>query len=299
MHGNTRIMPVEFEYLQPTSKDEALEMLHKYENIKVLGGGTDLIVKLKTRTGIKINYMMYVKEIQELNYVRIENNHVKIGAVTPLSFIENNEIVKSKIPALSEAIKALASLSIKNMATIGGNICNSSHVADTIPPLIAYGAKLVLANKEGTREMKIPQFIESSGKNILEEDEMLTEIVVTVPKENTGAAFVKKSRVKSDVSKINVAVLIEREGDSCIDCRVVIGALKPMIIRMHKVEEKLKGKKLTLQLIKDAGTIVTDEIKFVDDKRSTAEYRYLIAPVVLEDAIKLAWKRSGGEDINV
>lgn len=298
MHENTRIMPVEFEYLQPTTKDEALDMLHKYENVKILAGGTDLIVKLKTGADIKVDYMMYVKEIQELNYVRLENNQVKIGAVTPLSFIESNEIVQDKIPALSEAIKAMAAIAVRNMGTIGGNLCNSSPAGDTIPPLTAYGAKLKLAGLDKTREVGISGFITGPGKNILEKDEMLVELIIPVPKDFTGAAFIKKTRVKADISKINTAVLVERSGDACADCKIVMGSVAATVVRISKAEESLKGQRITLQLIKNAAKIVSEEIKPIDDNRSTAEYRKDISLVILEDAIKTAWQRSGGEIIN-
>ncbi|MEL7563629.1 MAG: xanthine dehydrogenase family protein subunit M [Dehalobacterium sp.] len=298
MHENTRIMPVEFEYLQPTTKAEALDMLQKHENVKILAGGTDLIVKLKTGADIKVDYMMYIKEIQELNYVRLENNQVKIGAATPLSFIENNDIIKDKIPALSEAIKAMAAIAVRNMGTIGGNLCNSSPAGDTIPPLTAYGAKLVLAGKDKTREIEISQFITGPGKNILEKDEMLVEVIVPVPKDFTGAAFIKKTRVKADISKINTAVLVERTDDLCTDCKIVMGSVAATVVRIPKAEELLKGQKVNLQLVKDTAKIVSEEIKPIDDNRSTAEYRKDIAVVILEEAIKSAWQRSGGEIIN-
>jgi len=298
MHENTRIMPVEFEYLQPATKAEALDMLHKHEKVTILAGGTDLIVKLKTGADIKVDYMMYVKEIQEMNYVRLENNQVKIGAVTPLSFIENNEIIQDKIPALSEAIKAMAAIAVRNMGTIGGNLCNSSPAGDTIPPMTAYGAKLVLAAKDKTREVEISQFITAPGKNILEKDEMLVEVIVPVPKDFTGAAFIKKTRVKADISKINTAILMERSGDTCTDCKVVMGSVAATVVRIPKAEEFLKGQKVSVQLVKDAAKIVSEEIKPIDDNRSTAEYRKDIALVIMEDAIKTAWQRSGGEIIN-
>lgn len=295
MHENTRIMPVEFAYLAPETKAEALDMLARYDNVKILAGGTDLIVKLKTGAPLKVDYMMNVKEIKELQYIRRENNLIRIGTVTPLSTIENDPIIKEKLPALREAIKAMAAIAVRNMGTIGGNLGNSSPAGDTIPPLTAYGAKLVLAGKDKVREVEIGEFILGPGKNILEKDEMLVEVIIPVPAENTGAAFIKKTRVKADISKINTAVFVERTGDTCTDCKVVMGSVAAKVIRIPKAEECLKGQKITLQLVKTAAQIVSEEIKPIDDNRSTAEYRKDIALVILEDAIKTAWQRSGGE----
>ncbi|MGI6630874.1 MAG: FAD binding domain-containing protein [Bacillota bacterium] len=298
MHVNTRIMPVEFEYLEPKTKAEALEMLAKYDNVKVLAGGTDLIVKLKTGADIKVDYMMNVKEIEELNYIKLEDNLVKIGAVTPLSTIENNEIINKYLPILSEAIKAMAAIAVRNMGTIGGNLCNSSPAGDTIPPLTVYDAKLILAGKQGTKEVSVEEFITGPGKNVLAQDEMLVEVVVPAPKENTGAAFIKKTRVKADISKINTAVLMERVEDKCVNCRIAMGSVAAKVVRILPAEEAVRGQKVDLNLCQKAAQIVSDEIKPIDDNRSTAEYRKEIARVIVEDAMKIAWQRSGGEKIN-
>jgi len=298
MHENTRIMPAEFEYLEPKTMAEALEMLAKFDNVKVLAGGTDLIVKLKTGADIKVDYMMNVKEIQELNYVVLEDNLVKIGAVTPLSTIENHEIIKENLEVLSEAIKAMAAIAVRNMGTIGGNLCNSSPAGDTIPPLTVYGAKLKLASQNGFREVAVDEFITGPGKNILAKDEMLVEVIIPLPKENTGAAFIKKTRVKADISKINTAVLIERTGDTCAECKIAMGSVAAKVIRIAPAEEAVQGQKAAADLFKKAAQIVSDEIKPIDDNRSTAEYRKDIAKVIVEDALKIAWERSGGEKIN-
>ncbi|MGI6686067.1 MAG: FAD binding domain-containing protein [Bacillota bacterium] len=298
MHENTRIMPAEFEYLEPKTKDEALEMLTKFDNVKVLAGGTDLIVKLKTGADIKVDYMMNVKEIQELNYVVMEDNLVKIGAITPLSTIENHKIIQENLVVLSEAIKAMAAIAVRNMGTIGGNLCNSSPAGDTIPPLTVYGAKVKLASNKGTREVAIEEFITGPGKNILAKDEMLVEVIVPVPEDNTGAAFIKKTRVKADISKINTAVFLERRGDTCVACKIAMGSVAAKVIRIPQAEDAVKGQKISADLLKKAAQIVSEEIKPIDDNRSTAEYRKAIAPVIVEDALKIAWERSGGEIIN-
>jgi len=295
MRENTRIMPAEFEYLEPKTIDEALEFLHRYENVKVLAGGTDLIVKLKTGAEIKVDYMMNVKEIAELNYVRLEDQVVKIGAVTPLSTIENHPVVREKLPVLSEAIKAMAAIAIRNMGTLGGNLCNSSPAGDTIPPLTVYGARLVLAGKTGTREVVVSDFITGPGKNVLAKDEMLVEVIVPLPEENTGLAFIKKTRVKADISKINTAVLLKRDGDKCTECKIAMGSVAAKVIRVPRAEEALIGQKVTPDLMKKAAQIVAEDIKPIDDNRSTAEYRKDIALVIVAEALKTAWQRAGGE----
>jgi len=298
MHSGTKILTAGFDYLQPTSKKEALDLLANYENVRILAGGTDLIVKLKTGAEIKVDYIMNIKEIPELNFVSSEHDEIRIGAATPLSFIEKNEIVEKKLPALSEAIKAMAAIAVRNMGTIGGNLCNSSPAGDTIPPLIAYGARLVLASAGSSREVPVSEFLLGPGKNILEKEEMLEEIIVPVPQADSGAAFIKKTRVKADISKINTAVYLERKENTCQNCKIVMGSVAPTVIRIPQAESFLEGKNADTELFKKAAQIVSEGIKPIDDNRSTAEYRKNIALVIVEDAIKLAWQRSGGGLIN-
>ncbi|ATW24883.1 FAD binding domain-containing protein [Candidatus Formimonas warabiya] len=294
MGENTRIMPREFDYLEPKTKTEALDFLKRYDHVKILAGGTDLIVKLKTGADIKVDHIMNIKEVAELNYVRGDKDLILIGACTPLSVIENDGQVKDKLPALAEAIKGMAAIAIRNMGTIGGNLGNSSPAGDTIPPLTVYGARLVLASRDTTREVPVHEFILSPGKNILAPDEMLVEIIIPVPGGETGAAFIKKTRVKADISKINTAVFLDRGGDEVKDCRIALGSVAPTVVRIPKAEALLKGKKITLGVIQEAARVVSEEIKPIDDNRSTAEYRKDISRVIVEDTIKTAWQRSGG-----
>lgn len=294
MGVNTRIMSREFDYLEPKTKTEALNFLKDYENVKILAGGTDLIVKLKTGANIKVDYMMNIKEIAGLNYIRSVNDQILIGACTPLSTIENNELIKDKLPALCEAIKTMAAIAVRNMGTVGGNLCNSSPAGDTIPPLIAYGAKLVLEHLGGVKVIPVSDFITGPGKNILGKEELLSEIVITVPGEQAGVAFIKKSRVKSDISKINTAVYIERDKDTVKECKIVLGSVAATVIRINKAEESLKGQRIDKNVIAQAARIVSEEIKPINDNRSTIEYRKAISRVIIADAITAAWQRSGG-----
>lgn len=219
MQTNTKILAQEFEYLAPKTLDEALDLLSEYKdkNIKILAGGTDLLVKMKT-IDLKVDYLMNIKNISELNFIDLDQGII-IGAVTPLSHITREEKVKVKYTALYEGIKAMAAPSIRNMGTIAGNICNASPAADAVPPLIIYGAELKLQSKRGVPAVLLEDFITGVGKTIIEPDEIITQINIPEINKNSGSAFLKKSRVKADLSKINLAVCLEREGNVCKDVR--------------------------------------------------------------------------------
>ena len=292
MQTNTKILAQEFEYLAPKTLDEALDLLDKYKdkNIKILAGGTDLLVKMKT-IDLKIDYLINIKNISELNFVDTTDG-LKIGAATPLSHIIKEKKVKVKYSALYEGIMSMAAPAIRNMGTMAGNLGNASPAADTIPPLIAYGAEVKLQSKRGERIVSVEDFVIGVGETIMKPDELITEINIPEINKNTGSAFLKKSRVKADLSKINLAIYLEREGNICKDCKIVFGSVAIKVLRAEKTENLLREQIVNSELISKAAEKASCEIKPVDDIRSTAEYRIAMSKEMLKDGFKLAWTRA-------
>jgi len=292
MQTDSKILAQEFEYLAPKTLDEALDLLEKYKdkNIKILAGGTDLLVKMKT-INLKVNYLMNVKNISELNFVDTEQG-LRIGAATPLSHIIKEEKVKVKYSALYEGIMSIAAPAIRNMGTMAGNLGNASPAADTVPPLIAYGAELKLQSKRGEHTVLVEDLITGVGKTIMKPNELITEIIIPEINKNTGSAFLKKSRVKADLSKINLAIYLEREGNICKDCKIVFGSVAIKVLRAEKTEELFKGQIINSELINKVAEEVSSEIKPIDDIRSTAEYRMAMSKQMLKDGLELAWARA-------
>ena len=294
MQTNTKILAQEFEYLAPKTIDEALDLLDKYndKNIKILAGGTDLLVKMKT-IDLKIDYLINIKNIPELNFVDT-NQGLRIGAVTPLSRIIRKEKVKIKYFALYEGIMSMAAPAIRNMGTMAGNLGNASPAADTVSPLIAYGAEVKLQSKRGERIISVEDFIIGVGETIMKPDELIIEIIIPQINKNTGSAFLKKSRVKADLSKINLAIYLEREDNICKDCKIVFGSVAIKVLRAEKAENLLKGQIVNSELINKAAEKASCEIKPIDDIRSTAEYRIAISKEMLRNGFELAWTRAKG-----
>ena len=292
MQTNTKILAQEFEYIAPKTIDEALDLLEKYKdkNIRILAGGTDLLVKMKT-IDLKVDYLINIKNISELNFVDTEQG-LRIGAATPLSHIIKEEKVKVKYSALYEGIMSMAAPAIRNMGTMAGNLGNASPAADTVPPLIAYGAELKLQSKRGEHTVLVEDLITGVGKTIMKPNELITEIIIPEINKNTGSAFLKKSRVKADLSKINLAIYLEREGNICKDCKIVFGSVAIKVLRAEKTEELLKGQIINSELINKVAEEVSSEIKPIDDIRSTAEYRMAMSKQMLKDGLELAWARA-------
>ncbi|HDP36645.1 MAG TPA: xanthine dehydrogenase family protein subunit M [Candidatus Atribacteria bacterium] len=295
MQTNTKILAQEFEYLAPKTLDEALSLLDNYKDksARILAGGTDLLVKMKT-IDLKTDYLINIKNIPELNFIDTADG-LKIGAAVPLSHIERIEKVQERYPALYEGIKSMAAIAVRNMGTIAGNICNASPAADTVPPLIAYGAEVKLVSKRGERTVSVEDFITGVGKTVIRADELITQVNIPEMNKNSGSAFSKKGRVKADIAKINLAVYLEREDNICKDCKIVLGSVAVKAIRAKEAEGLLKGQTVSASLIDKITKKASEEIKPIDDIRSSVEYRTEIARVIVEDAVKIAWERAGGE----
>lgn len=295
MQINTKILAQEFEYLAPKTLDEVLNLLGNYKgkNARILAGGTDLLVKLKT-TDLKTNYLINIKNIPELNFIDTTDG-LKIGAAVPLSHIERIGKVKEKYPALYEGIKSMAAIAVRNMGTVAGNICNASPAADTIPPLIAYGAEVRLISKRGERRFLVEDFVAGVGKTVIEDDELITQVNLPEMQKNSGSAFFKKGRVKADIAKINLAVCLEREDNICKDCKIVLGSVAVKAIRVKEAEDLFKRQTVSISLIDKIAKKASEEIKPIDDIRSSVLYRTEIARVMVKETIRIAWERSGGE----
>jgi len=295
LQTNTKILAQEFEYLAPKTLDEALSLLDNYKDksARILAGGTDLLVKMKT-IDLKTDYLINIKNIPELNFIETADG-LKIGAAVPLSHIERIEKVQERYPALYEGIKSMAAIAVRNMGTIAGNICNASPAADTVPPLIAYSAEVKLVSKRGERTVSVEDFVTGVGKTVIEADELITQVNIPEMKKNSGSAFSKKGRVKADIAKINLAVYLEREDNICKDCKIVLGSVAVKAIRAKEAEGLLKGQTVSTSLIDKITKKASEEIKPIDDIRSSVEYRTEIARVMVEDTVKIAWERAGGE----
>ncbi len=295
MQTNTKILAQEFEYLAPKTLNEALNLLEKYKNksARMLAGGTDLLVKMKT-IDLKTDYLINIKNIPELNFIDTADG-LKIGAAVPLSHIERIGKVKERYPALYEGIKSMAAIAVRNMGTIAGNICNASPAADTVPSLIAYGAEVKLVSKRGERTISVEDFITGVSKTVIGADELITQVNIPEINKNSGSAFSKKGRVKADIAKINLAIYLEREDNICKDCKIVLGSVAVKAIRAKEAEGLLKEQTVSTSLIDKIAKKASEEIKPIDDIRSSVEYRTEIARVMVEDTVRIAWERAGGE----
>ena len=289
---NTRIMPIRFEYHVPTSLDAAVELLSKYgKEANLLAGGTDLLINMKQRL-VEPKYIINIKNIKELIGIEEREDGINIGAATRLRTIEMSDMIQAKLPLLHEAVRSIGSVQIRNMATIGGNLCNASPTADSATALLALDAKARIIGPEGTRIVPMEKFFVGAGQTVLRPNEILVEVLSPHLTEDTGTSFIKIGWTSFDISTINIAAVLKLEGGHVNDCRIALGACAPTPIRVNRVEEFLKGQKLTSETLEAAANIISEYIKPRERwRRAPAEYRRAASKALIRDALTIASKR--------
>ena len=292
---NTKFLEKEFDYVKPASLSEALDVLAERKNVKVFAGGTDLIVKLKVGAPVEMDTMLDVNGVKDLFGVKSDKDGIAIGAAEKIAVLEKNEDIQKRYTALYESFRAMASISVRNMATLGGNFCNASPVADAAAAVLAYDGSVTLEKKGGSkRSVRAEEFFLAPGVTAMEKDELLTAITLPAPKGNAGAVYVKLSRVKSDIAKLSVCVVLEREGDKIAHCRITMSAVAARPLYLKDICEGLTGKVMDKAQAEKTAADIAAFIKPIDDNRTTAEYRKDVTVVIAREAIEEAWKRSGG-----
>jgi carbon-monoxide dehydrogenase medium subunit len=285
-----------FKYFQPSSLTELLTLLEKFGGEgKIIAGGTELVVQLKTREVPPLKYIFDIENISELDYIRDEGETLRIGPIVKHRTLKASPVIREKAFILAEAVHSLATPQIRNMGTIGGNLCSASPAADTAPPLMALGAKLKIQNTKGERIVSIEDFFASVKRTALEKSELLTEIIVPIEPNGYGGAFMKVGRrLGHDISLANVAVMVKLNKDRIEDVRIALGSVAPTPVRAIKTEAFLKGKEYTEKNIRRASEIASTEIRPISDIRASAEYRRDVVKSLIEMSIQKAAERIRG-----
>lgn len=278
-----------FNYYQPETLKDAYSLMEKLKGeARYVAGGTDIIVNIKNRV-IQPDALISLRGIKELAGIRL-NGELMLGSMTPLRDLERDPRIGNGYPALARAAMILATPQIRNVATIGGNLCNAAPSADCAPPLLVVEARLTLEGLGGRREVSIEDFFKGPGQTCMDATEILTQIRIFPPREHTGMTFVKLGRVSTDIALVNAAACITMEGKTCSRCRLAVGAVAPFPLRLISVEQMIEGEEPSAELLDRAARMVADEVKPITDIRSTAEYRRITSGVLVKRAIEGAMK---------
>ncbi len=281
-----------FEYLQPQTIEEATSLLTKYKGrSKVIAGGTDVVTQMRGNL-IKPQYLVDITGINGLSYIDVDGGKgLKIGALTPIRDLEKSAELKRSYPIISQAAGQLGSGAIRNMGTIGGNLCNAAPSAETAPALLVLSAKAKITGSRGERVVPLEDFFLGPGNTTLEAGELLVEIQVPAPLPHTIGVYLKHAiRGTIDLAIVGVAVAVTTDPESkvCQDIKIALGAVAPIPVRARKAEEILMGKKIYDDLINKSAQAASDEASPISDVRASAEYRREMVKVFTRRAIREA-----------
>jgi carbon-monoxide dehydrogenase medium subunit len=286
---NTHILPIQFEYHAPKSLDEAVDLLEKYsEDVHVLAGGTDLIPQMKQRK-VEAKHVVNIKGITELACIKETPDGIHIGALTKLRSIELSPVIIEKVPLLSEAARSVGSIQIRNLGTIGGNICNASPSADMATPLMAMDAKVHVYSKEGAKEYPITEFFQGRSEVRFERGELVTGFTVPLLPEGAGSAFEKIGWTTMDIATVNVAAVVTLKDGKIDHCSIALGACSPVPIRVVLAEKALKGNEPNAEAMDIAVEFVAACVEPRERwRRAPPEYRRRTSQALAMDAVARA-----------
>ncbi|MEM0066205.1 MAG: xanthine dehydrogenase family protein subunit M [Sulfolobales archaeon] len=275
------------DYYRPKTLDEAIRLLREIDNSRVIAGGTDLLVDMKT-SRVRVRALVDISSIPDLRGIEDLGRTIRIGAATRLQELIESNVVSQNLPLLKTAVESMGSWQIRNMATIGGNLCNASPAADTAPPLLAYDAEFVVIGSEGLRVIPSTKFFVGYRKTALNPCEILKEILVK-KSEWSGWSYVKLGRRGGfTLSVVAVAVLAKVIDGVVYDVRIALNSVAPVPIRAYKAEEVVRGKRVSWSLIEEAANTVAGEVTPIDDVRSTSWYRREMSYQLAKDALAKA-----------
>lgn len=283
----------DFEYFEPSTVSEATSLLARYkEEAKIIAGGTDLLVEMK-QDNIRPKYIINIKTIPGLDYIIYDAKEgLRIGALTTIRALEKSSELRRRYPVISQVVSHFGNIPVRNVATLGGNLCNAVPSADTAPALIGLSARARMVGTDRERIIPLEDFFTGLGSTALKTGEMLVEIQVPVPPANTKGVYLKYAiRGKSDLPVVGIAVVVtlEPEDKVCKDIKIVLGNVAPTPMRARSAEEIIRGKRIDEAVINSCAQAASDEAHPRPGSiRASAEYKKAMVKVFTKQAIKEA-----------
>jgi len=285
-----------FKYAAPRTLEEAIRLLRPNGagEARVLAGGTDLIVQMREgrrAAGVVID----IKHVPELMEVHHDDHTTTIGAAVPCARIYGDAEMCRRFPALIESASLIGGIQIQSRASLGGNLCNASPAADSVPTLIALWAMCGVDGPEGERVVPAERFCTGPGQNALRPGELLVRLVLPAPKAHSGAAFERFiPRNEMDIAVANAAASVELSADGArfVSARVVVGACAPTPLLVHEAGDALAGQPVSDEAIARAVEAVRATVRPITDMRGSAAQRRHLAGVLTRRVVERAVERA-------
>ncbi len=277
----------DYQLATPASLADALAVLaNEPGRWKPFAGGTDLMVLLESGNLKHRNYIN-IWQLDELREINVTGDLITLGALTTYTDVQANQIIRTEFPMLCQAASETGGLAIQNRGTLGGNIINASPAADSPPALLAYDAEIELMSRSSSRWIPYHGFHTGYKQMAINPDELLTKIRLPRKTANSYHYYRKVGTRKAQaISKVCLAALGQTVDKEITDLRIVFGSVAPIVIRCVKIEDALRGQVLGNQTTDLARESLINEIKPIDDIRSTASYRLRVATNLLADFLE-------------
>lgn len=281
-------------YHAPTSVDEAVALLASSElPAKVMAGGTDLIIQLQ-RLVDEARLIVDLKKIDGMQSAIVEEQALRLGPSLCCAKLTRRADIKALFPGLVEAAYLIGSSQVQGRASVGGNLCNASPAADTIPALIVNRAVCHIVGPAGERLVPVEAFVTGVGRNCLEVGEILTQIEIPKPAPRTKDAylrFIPRTEMDIAVASAGASITLDENG-VCTDAKVAIGAVAPTAIVVASAPDLLVGQTINDEALGAIAQAASDASQPITDRRGTAEFRRHVVGVLAKRAVKIAADRA-------
>jgi aerobic carbon-monoxide dehydrogenase medium subunit len=283
------------DYVRPSSLKEAIDLLTEANgNAVVMAGGSDLLVRMKGGF-IEPDLIVDIKAIKGLGEIAQSASGFSIGAAVPCAALGETAALKQAWPGVVEASSLIGSRQVQGRCTIAGNLCNASPAADSVPALVAAGAKAVIVGAEGTRTIAVEDVPTGPGRTSLAKGEIIEAIVLESPPPRSADAYLRFiPRTEMDIAVVGAGVYLTLDDEGRVSsARVALGAVAPTVLLLRAAAEAIIGTKLDASALESLAAVCSAACRPIDDKRGTIEFRKQVAGVLAQRAAKAAYKRAG------
>ena len=280
-------------YEAPTSIDAATSLLAENINIKLLAGGTDVIVQMHSE-GIEPELIVDIKNIPELKQIAKTVDGFKFGAAISGKELMLNEKFNKVWPGIMDGVRLIGSLQIRGRASVGGNLCNASPAADSVPPMIAAAAVANIIGPKGKRNVPVEEIIVKPGQTSLSRGEIIVSFQLPNRPPKSGDAYLRFTpRTEMDIAVVGVAINLTLDNEGiCNSARLALGAVAPTPILDRNAAEILIGTKVDENALENLASAVQKSCSPINDKRGTIEFRENVVGVLAKRVAEIAKKRA-------
>ena len=281
-------------YEAPETIDAAVALLAEATGVaKVLAGGTDLLVQLRSGL-LEPDLVVDAKRIPELKSIAAEDGGFRVGAAVSGAELGEHDGIRQAWPGVVEAAELIGSTQIQGRASLGGNLCNASPAADAVPALYTAGARVAITGPDGSREVAVEEIATGPGTNSLKKGEIVVSILLPKPAPRTGDAYLRFiPRTEMDIAVVGVGIsLVLDEGGTCSAARVALGAVAEVPLLVAEAADALIGTSVDEAALERLAAAASKACRPIDDKRGTKEFRVTVAGVLARRAAAIALERA-------